>query len=496
MKRFFYLSLFLIALFSLVFVTRLMNGDLDRAKAITTVTPALASSTIAANPQTHSGLKLQLPDYPVPTKLRIDDSQRFLVRADGSPFVWIGDTFWLFSKLTRQQRIQLLDDRQSKGYNVVMIRVGMGNEKVDEPIGFEGNLEPIESHFQEIDHLVAEANQRGMYVAIATGWWQIIQDYDATALYNFGKFIGDRYKDNNNVIWLSAGESGGHLRRQKLDLERVRSLVRGIRDGDTGNKLLTIHGDFERGTSISPMNTLVDFNNWQTSQWCCPDDLPRKDERNWTVWQAITYDYQQSPTKPTLDIEAWYENTNLGGGTPAAPFNIRRRAYFSIFAGGFGHSYGGSGVWDAMADFDRALQLEGSVQIGYLSQLLHALGSDFLKLRPAQSIIVRGQSDDYDRHIQATMANDGSYGLVYTAGQRDFALDLSSFNTESISAMWFNPRTNELSSQRLLRRETTDACCEPNRLCALTVGQSTVTKGSEVNFTTPEQGDWVLVLGR
>ena len=70
------------------------------------------------------------------------------------------------------------------------------------------------------------------------------------------------------------------------------------------------------------------------------------------------------------------------------------------------------------------------------------------------------------------MANDGSYGLVYTAGQRDFALDLSSFNAESISAMWFDPRTNELSSQ------------------------NAVTKSSEVNFTTPEKGDWVLVLGR
>ncbi len=473
MRRFFYLLLFSITLILLIFVPRFMDGDFHQSEAIALKTSTLSQPiTAISDSETYSSLDLKLPEYLIPTKLKIDSSQRFLVRTDGSPFVWIGDTFWLFSKLTREQRIELLDDRQSKGFNVVMIRVGMGNEKVNEPIGFEGDLEPIESHFQEIDHLVAEANQRGMYVAIATGWWQIIQDYDADALYKFGRFIGDRYKDNDNVIWLSAGESGGHLRKQELAFDRVKSLVQGIRDGDTGNKLLTIHADFQRGTSFSQMTTLVDFDNWQTSQWCCPNDLPRKDERNWTVWEAIAYDYEQSPIKPTFDSEAWYENTNLGGGTPATSYNVRRRAYFSIFAGGFGHSYGGSGVWDAMPNFDQALKLEGSTQIGYLSQLLHTLGSDFLKLRPNQSMIVSGQSDDYDRHIQATMANDGSYGLVYTAGTRDFTLDLSPLSEESVSVIWFNPRTNELSDR------------------------SAVTKGTQVNFTTPGKGDWVLVLGR
>ena len=466
MKRIIYLLLFLFTS-SLVSVANFKDLS-PPLQAIAPITHNSIQPSTAATPN----LELKLPEYSVPTKLKVDSSQRFLVRADGSPFVWIGDTFWLFSKLTRQQRIQLLDDRRSKGFNVVMIRVGMGNEKVNEPIGFKDNLEPIESHFQEIDHLVAEANQRGIYVAIATGWWQIIQDHDAEALYKFGRFIGDRYKDNDNVIWLSAGESGGHHRQTKLDFDRVASLVRGIRDGDTGKKLLTIHADFQRGTSISPMSELVDFNNWQTSQWCCPDDLPRKDERDWTVWEAIAYDYQQSPTKPTLDIEAWYENTNLGGGPPAAPDNIRRRAYFSILAGGFGHSYGGSGVWDAMSDFESALEYQGATQIGYLSQLLHALGSDYLKLRPDGAMVVSGQSSDYDRHLEAAKANDGSYALVYTAGTSSFDLDLTALNAQSVSTIWFNPRTNELSDR------------------------SMTNKGDRVSFTTPDEGDWVLVLGR
>jgi hypothetical protein len=470
MKHFFYWSLFFITLIFLIFVTPVKEIDFNSLNVVTPATYAWSQSTMAVRDS--PGLELKLPDYPVPTKLKVDSSKRFLVRAEGSPFVWIGDTFWLFAKKSRAQRLQLLDDRQSKGFNVVMVRVGMGNENVDEPSGFNQNLEPIESHFQEIDRLVREANKRGIYIAIATGWWQILKDFEPEALYKFGKFIGDRYKDNDNIIWLGAGESGSHRRRTELDFERIKSLVQGIRDGDTGNKLLTIHADFQRGTSLSEISTLVDFNNWQTSQWCCPEDLPRKGDRNWTVWDAISYDYGQSPTKPTFDIEAWYENTNLGGGTPATPYNVRRRAYFSIFAGGFGHSYGGSGIWDATSDFNQALQLTGSTHIGYLSQLLHALGNDFLKLRPTQSMVVSGQSSNYDQHIQATSANDGSYALVYTAGTSNFALDLSSLNAQSISVIWFNPRTKALSNE------------------------SAVTKDTQVSFTTPGKGDWVLVLGR
>ncbi|MGV2829114.1 apiosidase-like domain-containing protein [Myxosarcina sp. GI1(2024)] len=468
MRRFFYLHLLLLSLLSLVLVALNHDDNSNTPKTITSKLATIGTDSEASGQSLE--LELKVPEYPIPTKLKIDSSKRFLVRADDSPFVWIGDTFWKFSKLSREQRLQLLDDRKSKGFNVVMVRVGTGTK--GEPAGFTGNLEPIESHFQELDHLVAAANERGMYIAIATGWWYIVRDFDAEALYKFGKFIGDRYKNNDNIIWLGAGESGSHHRKQELAFSKLKSLIRGIRDGDTGNKLLTVHADYQRGTSLSDTNELVDFKNWQTSQWCCPDDLPRQDVRNWTVWEAIAYDYEQLPTKPTFDGEAWFENTNLGGGAPAKPYNIRRRAYFTIFAGGFGHSYGGSGIWDVTSNFSQALQYEGATQIGYLSQLLHALGNDFLKLRPAQSMVISGQSSDYDRHIQATSANDGSYALVYTAGTSNFALDLSQFRTESISAMWFNPRTKELS--------------ERNR-----VGRSSL-----VNFTTPENGDWVLVLGR
>lgn len=43
--------------------------------------------------------------------------------------------------------------------------------------------------------------------------------------------------------------------------EKLAALVRGIRDGDNGNKLPTVHADYKRGTSLTDDTELVDFDN-------------------------------------------------------------------------------------------------------------------------------------------------------------------------------------------------------------------------------------------
>ncbi|MGC8989765.1 MAG: DUF4038 domain-containing protein, partial [Verrucomicrobiia bacterium] len=59
-------------------------------------------------------LSAQLP------KLRVSQNHRFLVREDGRPFFWLGDTAWeLFHRLNREEAIQYLDNRTRLGFTVV-----------------------------------------------------------------------------------------------------------------------------------------------------------------------------------------------------------------------------------------------------------------------------------------------------------------------------------------------------------------------------------------
>lgn len=385
-------------------------------------------------------------------KLQIEEKNRFLVKEDGKSFVWIGETNWFFAKLPPAAIDSILDTRSNQGFTVMFVSC---REKLFNGEGPGSINNPNEAWWSYLDEYIAKCEQRNLYVGITLGWWGVAKNNTEVDLYNYGKWVGNRYKDKNNIIWLTLGEAGSHQRKSTLPDNKIHAIVTGIRDGDTGNKLLTIHADYKRGTSISNDGEIVDFNNWQTSQWCCLDDLPRKDDRAWKVWEAIQFDYNKKydgKPKPTLDSEAWYENNK--DFCNATAFSIRRRAYFTIFAGAFGHTYGAGGIWDGLTSkvgcsgnaLD-AINYEGAEHIGYVSDFLHGLGDDFLKLRPNQGIITSGNSDNYDTHIQATMAYDNSYALIYSASDTPYIVNLSKLAAHTISGVWYNPRTNKFQSK-------------------------------------------------
>jgi hypothetical protein len=398
-------------------------------------------------------------------KLRIGPNKRFLVKQDGSAFVWIGATMWKWKALSVEQMQQIIDDHSAKCYTILQIIA-------------------YPDRYETVDRLVDLAAERNMYLALNTGWYQEVQKGSVSDLYKRGYELGSRYKDKNNIIWITAGEAGGHKRKGRtVPDEKLEALIKGIHDGDTGNKLLTVHADYKRGTSLDNDTRIVDFDNWQTSQWCCPNDLPRDDKRRWTVWEAITYDYNRKLVKPTLDSEAWYERNKSHSG--ATPFTIWRRAYFTILAGGFGHTYGAGGIWDGLVEqqgcsgnWKTALTYTGYIHIGYLSEFLHGLGDDFLKIRPDQSIVRSENSDSYDMHIQAAVASDKSFALIYSASDARYTLDLTKFRSNKISARWYNPRENTFRKDKGNPYRNTNA------------NQSFDPPGNE-----GAGHDWVLMLG-
>src|SRR4051812_49950555 len=59
------------------------------------------------------------PAGPLP-RLKVSENRRFLVREDGSPFFYLGDTAWeLFHRLNREEADRYLKDRAARGFTVV-----------------------------------------------------------------------------------------------------------------------------------------------------------------------------------------------------------------------------------------------------------------------------------------------------------------------------------------------------------------------------------------
>ncbi len=90
---------------------------------------------------------------------------------------------------------------------------------------------------------------------------------------NFGRWLGDRYRNDDNVVWLTVGEAT--LPASPLPMSKVRAIADGIREGDTGDKLLSVH--MRTGSGLHALRSygtalagydFVDF-NMADGQECC-----------------------------------------------------------------------------------------------------------------------------------------------------------------------------------------------------------------------------------
>ncbi|MBN1676671.1 MAG: glycoside hydrolase family 140 protein [Kiritimatiellae bacterium] len=458
-------------------------------------------------------------------KLQIGGNGRHLAKADGTPFIWIGDTLWRWELYTDEELDEYVAKRAAQGFTIVQIRLlsekaangvpflgaeGMATPYMKGPPGgrpFDmSKLQPNEAYWARVDRFLAKLAAAGLYAAPVITWGQPheLRYASAQALHALARYVGQRYRDFDGLVWLTLGEAT-HPGSPK---ETVMAAVNGLREGDTGGKLLSLHAN-NRMTTAARYWDELDFHTWQTSQWCAPRYLPSDDWQSestcgtWAVWEALAADCARTPPKPVLDAEAWYEDAPLdpvprypsytshfgvfGQGHGSQAYHVRRRAYFTVFGGACGHTYGAEPVWTHGRLFLKDLQAPGNAQtvtwraglefpggrqMGHMRKLLESHAFD--RLVPDPSLIRVGQSDEYDSHVQTARASDGSYAYAYVADGHPIGLDTTKLADSVRSAGWFNPRTGE----------TTD------------IGP--FERGERTRFDPPGSpgidNDWVLVL--
>ena len=169
-------------------------------------------------------------------------------------------------------------------------------------------------------------------------------------------------------------------------------------------------------------------------------------------WKYVLRDHALTPVKPTLDGEPAYEWILQGLHDPTQPYwqarHIRRFAYWSVFAGACGHTYGDNSVmqfymgesepsegvnhYGAKDVWQIAIHHEGSGQLKYLSSLMKS--HDFTKGSPHDDLIVGGQREKHDR-IAVFASEDFLYAYTYTA--KPFTLKLNDYM--GFDMWWMTP---------------------------------------------------------
>lgn len=397
-------------------------------------------------------------------KLVVSENHRYLQTAKGTPFFWLGNTSWLLpERLNRDEVAFFLNKEQEAGFNVEQIQVlnaiptynVFGQTANNAEFNFKDiDKKGVYGYWDHLDYIVNVAEQNGIYIAMDCIWGSQINKMNIKQAQAYGTFLGNRYKSHPNIIWMIGGDIRGDVHPEIWD-----ALARAIKKADP-NHLMTYH---PRGRTISATwfndREWLDFNMFQSGhrrygQRSGDGDYTIKENTEEDNWRYVKASQAINPLKPVLDGEPSYEDIPQGLHDFNEPrwkdCDVRRYAYWSVFAGAFGHTYGHNSImqfmrpgiqpaygaekawWDALKD-------PGYNQMKYLKMLM--LTFPFRERIPDQTIIVGQNGERYDRII-ATRGND--YMMIYNYSGRPMQIDLTKISGEKKRVWWFNPSNGTL----------------------------------------------------
>lgn len=418
-------------------------------------------------------------------RLVVSANGRFLQFEDGRPFFYLADTAWeLLHRLTLDDADRYLKNRAAKGFTVIQTvalaeldGLRVPNMNGDLPLVDLDPAQPNEPYFAHVDRVLAIAESLGMFLALLSSWgdkwsqgtWgegpEIFTPANAHA---YGSWLGRRYAARS-VIWVLGGD-------RRIETEDHRAIIdamaAGLREGHGGTQLATFHpcgGEF----SSAPFHDApwLDFNMIQSGHG--------RDARN---DEMIAKDYARHPVKPCMDGEPGYEDHPAGFDLANGyldDHDCRRSAYWAVFSGAHGHTYGCHAIWQMARSLDRpvnhprrdwreAMDLPGAAQMGFLRRLM--LSRPFFSRIPDPGLLLSDAGKGPHRRV-ATRCAEGTYAMVYCPTLAKIEIDGSRLTGEELDITWFNPR-NGTSIQ------------EPRR-----------PRQPKMTFETPWLGmDWILIL--
>ena len=434
---------------------------------------------------------------PLPQPLKVAANHRYLATADDRPFFWLGDTGWLLlGRLDRDETERYLAKRADQGFTVIQVMVlhtAQQTNRYAAPAIIDGNPaqprttpgndpgKPGEyDYWDHLDWVIDRAAANGLYVALVPIWGTVAVDskLPPARAAAYGTFLGDRYRDRPNIVWMNGGDTPG-----EQNVATWNALGNAIKAAAPA-QLMTFH-PFGRTDSSWDYHRApwLDFNMFQSGHRSYAQE--EKDARAEDNWRYVEEDLARTPLKPTIDGEPSYENIPYGLHDLTAPrwqaADMRRYAWWAVFAGAFGHTYGDNDVmqmfvpgrdkpaYAANLRWDEALNAQGAGQMRHLRDLI--LSRPFFERVPDQSLIAGRNGTRYDR-VVATRGR--AYAMAYSYTGRPFRIQLGKIDGQQVRAAWFDPRTG---TQTPIGRF-------PNR------GQRLFTPPG-----TPRPGsDWVLLL--
>jgi Protein of unknown function (DUF4038)/Putative collagen-binding domain of a collagenase len=378
----------------------------------------------------------------------VSANHRYLVDQNALPYMVNGDSpHSLFVNLTETQADTYFADRQAHGFNAAWIQILCDGYTGGRPDGstYDGIMPfttpddfstPNPAYFARIDDMVTLAGNHGITVFLdpvdMAGWLTAVESNGPTKDFNYGAYLGNRYKDFPNVIWLNGNDF--QTWSNATDDADARAVANGILSSDT-NHIQTVELDYVVSSSLDDQSwvPIIGMNAAYTYN---------------PTYAEVLHAYNQTPTMPVTMVEANYEFENYGGPDTTAEA-LRRQEYWTMTSGATGQLYGSHYTWNDgtnWSDEQAHLDTTGVAQYQIMENIFGAL--PWYSLTPTASLVTSGagtfDSGNMDvlqsNYATAAMTPDGTYGVVYVPTARTIGVNLGLMQG-TVSASWFDPAT-------------------------------------------------------
>ncbi len=325
--------------------------------------------------------------------------KQYLEHADGTPFFWLGDTWWMCFTGRLQwpdQFRELAVDRVAKGFSVIQAVAGLFPDMgAFDPRGANAAGYPWQDGFTTInpafwdvvDLRIAHLVQMGLAPCLFGSWGYYLELAGPEVLADHWRYLVARY-GAYPVIWCVAGEA---MMPYYLNAEHHRSsptwqaetahqwseLARHIRAIDPFAHPITIHPTrYGRQQVDDP--TVLDLEMLQTGH-----------SGYLTLGPTVAMLEESLAAEPMLPVLVG--EVNYEGILESSREEIQRFLFWScVLSGAAGHTYGANGLWQVNTreqpygasphgtawghtTWDEAYRLPGSRQIGMGKALLERL---------------------------------------------------------------------------------------------------------------------------
>ena len=245
---------------------------------------------------------------------------------------------------------------------------------------------------------------------------------------NYGRYLGNRYKDFDNIVWMSGNDYQDW--NSAANDTVVTAVALGIKDNDA------------RHIHTIELNYLVS-GSLDDPKWA-PIVSLNASYTYYPTYAQVLKDYNRANFQPVFLIEANYEFESLQGPVTTAVI-LRRQEYWTNLSGATGQFYGNGYVWPFKSGWKDNLVTPGAVQMAFVKALFEP--RPWYDLVPDQnhSVVTAGYgtvsntghvADNYC--ATAARTPDGGLVMAYLPSGQTITVDMTKLNS-SAKAQWYDP---------------------------------------------------------